>query len=136
MASIIREAVISAPAAQCWDAVRDFGALHKRLAAGFVTDVTMVNERDRRATFFTGAVATERLIGIDEESMRLAYSVIDGPMQATHYNASAQIVPLGTDRCRFVWTIDVCRTSSPPGSQNSWAPGSARSPPPLRAASR
>jgi hypothetical protein len=107
MASIIREAVISAPAAQCWDAVRDFGALHKRLAAGFVTNVTMVNERDRRATFFTGAVATERLVGIDEESMRLAYSVIDGPMKATHYNASAQIVPLGPDRCRFVWTIDI-----------------------------
>ena len=89
MASIIREAVISAPAAQCWDAVRDFGALHKRLAAGFVTDVTMVNERDRRATFFTGAVATERLIGIDEPSRRLAYTVTDGPLKAARPDLAA-----------------------------------------------
>jgi len=27
MTSIVREAVIEAPAARCWDAVRDFGAL-------------------------------------------------------------------------------------------------------------
>jgi hypothetical protein len=42
MASIVREVVIAAPAAPCWDAIRDFGALHERLAPGFVTGVAMV----------------------------------------------------------------------------------------------
>jgi hypothetical protein len=107
MASIIREAVIEAPAERCWDAVRDFGALHERLARGFVTGLTMTGERERTITFFTGAVATERLIGLDEPSMRLAYTVTDGPLGATHYNAAVQVIPLRAGACRFVWAIDV-----------------------------
>jgi hypothetical protein len=58
-------------------------------------------------TFFTGAVVTERLIGIDDQAMRLASSVVAGPLRADHYNASAQVVPEGTEQCRFVWIIDV-----------------------------
>jgi hypothetical protein len=107
MASVIREVVIDAPASQCWDAVRAFDALHERLAPGFITDSTMVGERDRQITFFTGAVATERLVGIDEQSMRLAYAVVSGPLNAAHYNASVQVVPLGEHQCTFVWTVDV-----------------------------
>ena len=107
MATVIREAAIGAPAAHCWDALRDFFALHQRLAGGFVTSTEMVNDRDRQVTFFTGAVARERLIGTHNDAMRLAYSVIDGPMGATHHNASAQIVPDGPQRCRFVWITDV-----------------------------
>jgi len=107
MATIVRDAVIAAPPAHCWDAVRSFSALHERLARGFVTAVTMVGERKREVTFFSGAVATEMLVGIDDHSMRLAYTVVDGPLHAAHYNASAQVVPHGAQRCRFVWTIDV-----------------------------
>lgn len=107
MATVIREIDIDAPAAGCWDALRDFGALDQRLATGFVTGTRMVSERDREVTFFTGAVARERLIGIDDEAMRLAYSVIEGPIGSTHHNTSAQIVPDGAGRCRFVWITDV-----------------------------
>ena len=89
MASIVREAVIEAPAARCWDAVRDFGALPERLARGFVTGLTMTGERERTITFFTGAVATERLIGIDEPSRRLAYTVTDGPLKAARPDLAA-----------------------------------------------
>src|SRR5580658_2757799 len=95
MASIVREVAIAAPAARCWAALRAFDALHKRLAPGFVTSLDMVGERDRRITFFTGAVVTERLVGVDEDAMRLAYTVIDGPLHATHYNAVAQVVRFG-----------------------------------------
>jgi Polyketide cyclase / dehydrase and lipid transport len=107
VATVIRKAAIEAPAEHSWAALRDFGALHERLAVGFVTSTTMVSDRDREVTFFTGAVARERLIGIDDEAMRLAYSVVEGPMGATHHNASAQIVPDGPDRCTFVWITDV-----------------------------
>jgi Polyketide cyclase / dehydrase and lipid transport len=107
MASIVREAVIEAPAARCWDAVRDFGALPERLARGFVTGLTMIGDREREITFFTGAVATELLVGIDEPSMRLAYTVTDGPLQAAHYNAAVQVIAVQAECCRFVWAIDV-----------------------------
>ena len=88
MASLVREALIEAPAARCWDAIRDFGALPERLARGFVTHLTMTGDRERTITFFTGAVATELLIGLDEPSMRLAYTVTAGPLKAAHYNAA------------------------------------------------
>ena len=107
MASIVREARIAAPAARRWDALRAFDALPERLARGFVTRLVMTGDRERTITFFTGAVATERLIGVDEPSMRLAYTVTDGPLPAAHYNASAQVIPVDAETCRFVWAIDV-----------------------------
>ena len=107
MASIIREAVIGIPAARCWAAVRAFDALHERLARGFVTGLIMTGDRERQVTFFTGAVATELLIGVDEPSMRLAYTVTDGPLGATHYNAAVQVTPLQAGTCTFVWAVDV-----------------------------
>jgi hypothetical protein len=107
LASVVRDIVIDAPADYCWDAVRAFDALHVRLAPGFVTALTMAGDRQRRITFFTGAIATETLVGIDDKIMRLAYKVDDGPMRATHYNASVQVIPHGAGQCRFVWVVDI-----------------------------
>jgi hypothetical protein len=67
----------------------------------------MRGERERQVTFFTGSVATEALVGIDEEAMRLAYTVTDGPLHADHYNASAQVIPQTPQQCLFVWTVDI-----------------------------
>lgn len=107
MASVLKDVIVDAPASHCWAALRDFGALHERLAKGFITNTTMVGEREREVTFANGAVARELLVGVDEGSMRLAYTVVAGPLQSSHHNASAQIVPVGADRCRFVWITDV-----------------------------
>ena len=107
MATVIREIAVDAPAAQCWGALRDFGALHERLVTGFVTNAVMTGPGEREVTFFTGAVAREQLVGIDEETMRLAYTVVEGPMGSTHHNASAQIVAAGPQQCRIVWITDV-----------------------------
>ncbi len=41
MASIHREIEIAARPDAVWDALRDVGAIHKRLAPGFVTDVRL-----------------------------------------------------------------------------------------------
>ncbi|MHB1536059.1 MAG: SRPBCC family protein [Acidimicrobiales bacterium] len=107
MASIVREVVVEAGAAECWDAVRDFAALHQRLAPGFITDVQMVSPREREITFFSGAVAREYLVGIDDDRRRLAYTVVESPMGSTHHNASVEVHPDGEARCRFVWVTDV-----------------------------
>jgi Polyketide cyclase / dehydrase and lipid transport len=106
MASLLREAVIAAPPGRCWDALRAFGQVHE-LAKGFVTGTVLISDRERRVTWFNGAVGTELLIGTDEQAMRLAYTVTESPLGAVHYNAAAQVIPEGADHCRFVWAIDV-----------------------------
>jgi len=107
MTSVVREVTIDAPAADCWLALRDFSALHERLVPGFVTGARMVGEREREVTFSSGAVAREYLIGSDDSTMRLAYTVTDSPMGSSHHNASAQIVSEENGSCRFVWVTDV-----------------------------
>jgi carbon monoxide dehydrogenase subunit G len=103
MASIRTEVQIDAPPEKVWDALRDFGALHKRLVPGFVTDCQMDGE-DRIVTFASGAVVREVLIDLDDEQRRLVWSIVDGPY--THHNGAAQVIPEG-DGCRFVWTTDL-----------------------------
>jgi carbon monoxide dehydrogenase subunit G len=107
MASFVSELVVEAPAASCWDAIRDFEALHKRLAPGFITDLEMIGPRERKITFFMGAVATEFLVDSDDAHMRLAYTVTESPMGSSHHNASIQVVPEGEGQCRLVWITDV-----------------------------
>jgi hypothetical protein len=103
MASIHKEIVIDARPADVWDALRDWGALHERLAPGFAVGVELDGE-DRLVTFFNGTVR-ERLIDLDEERRRLVWSIVDGPY--THHNGAAQILAKGEDRTRFVWITDL-----------------------------
>lgn len=107
MASVIKEIIIDAPPDQVWDSLRDFHAVHERLARGFVTASEAEDEATRRVTFFNGAVARERLIGVDEDARRIAYSVVEGPLGTAHHNASAQVLPNGVGSSRFVWITDL-----------------------------
>jgi hypothetical protein len=77
MASVHREVIIDARPEDAWDALRDVGAIHTRLARGFVTDVRL------------------------EDGARM---VTGGPI--THYNASAQVIAEGVRGTRFVWIAD------------------------------
>jgi len=112
MASIYREVQIRADPASVWDALRDVGALHRRLAPGFVTDVRL-EEGARVVTFGNGLVARELIVDIDDEARRLAWSVVGGRM--THHNASAQVFPNGEVGSRFVWIADLLPHEVAPG---------------------
>jgi len=104
MATIIKEILIDARPDEVWDAVRDFGEVHRRLAPGFVTECRLDGDA-RVVTFFNGLKAREPLVGIDEKARRLAYAAVGG--RTTHYNASVQVFAEGKDLTRFVWTIDL-----------------------------
>ena len=104
MASIHREIAIDAHPDAVWDALRDVGAVHQRLAPGFVTDVRM-EEGARVVTFGNGMVARELIVDIDDDARRLAWSVVGGRM--THHNASAQVFAESDGRSRFVWIADL-----------------------------
>jgi carbon monoxide dehydrogenase subunit G len=104
MASIHKEILVNADPDDVWDALRDWGALHERLAPGFVTG-TELDGSDRIVTFFNGAVAREVLVDRDDERRRLVWSVVDGPF--THHNGCAQVHEEPDGRTRFVWVADL-----------------------------
>ena len=104
MATIRREIDIHAPLEDVWDAVRDFGAVHERVAPGFLTALEMDGDRDRIVTFANGMVARERLIGIDDDAHRMSYAIIGD--QLGHHSASIE-VRAAEGRTRFVWVTDV-----------------------------
>jgi hypothetical protein len=104
VASIYRDIRIDVDTEQAWDALRDFGALDKRLATGFVTEARLEGN-DRIVTFFNGTVLRERLISVDDDARRLVWSIVDGPY--AHHNGSAQIFCDCDRRTWFVWVADV-----------------------------
>src|ERR1043165_3413395 len=104
MASIYKDISLDAPAAEVWAAVRDYGAVHQRVAPGFVTDCRFDGD-SRIVTFANGNVAQERLVTIDDARMRLGYAVVT-PRLAPH-SASIQVFADGEGRSRVVWIADV-----------------------------
>jgi len=104
MASVVVESVIDVRAEEAWDAVRDFGAVHERLVPGFLTDAVLDGDV-RTVTFFNGLVVRERLVGVDDDHRRLAYTnELPG---VEHHSASVQVLALDGGRCRVVWITDV-----------------------------
>jgi carbon monoxide dehydrogenase subunit G len=104
MASIRREISIDARPETVWDAVRDVGAIHRRLAPGFVTDVRMDGDA-RIVTFGNGQTVREIIIDLDDQARRLVWSATGGRL--THHNASAQVFADGAGKSRFVWIADL-----------------------------
>lgn len=104
MTSIRKEIRINAPPAQVWEALRDVGALHTRLAPGFVTD-TRMEGKVRVVTFGNGMVAREEIVGVDEERRRVCWAIVDAPFR--HYSGVAWVEPEINGGSHFVWTADV-----------------------------
>jgi hypothetical protein len=103
MASIRKEFHLNASVEEVWDALRDYYAVHERLAPGFLTAL----EREpgaRVLTFFDGSVAREVLVSIDDEHRRLVYTIPSERLQ--YHGASAQVFAEGKG-CRFVWITDL-----------------------------
>jgi carbon monoxide dehydrogenase subunit G len=104
MASIRNEIALRASPERVWDAVRDFGAVHQRVAPGFLTDGKLEGNEVRVVTFANGAVARETLVSSDDMSRRLVYAIMD--QRFKHYSASVQVLAEG-DGSRVVWIIDL-----------------------------
>ncbi|HTA12926.1 MAG TPA: SRPBCC family protein [Solirubrobacteraceae bacterium] len=66
---------------------------------------TQLDGDDRLVTFFNGNVVRERLVDLDEQERRLAWSIVDGPY--AHHNGVAQVFAAGREQARFVWVADL-----------------------------
>ncbi|HTB02950.1 MAG TPA: SRPBCC family protein [Bradyrhizobium sp.] len=104
MASIHKDIPIDAHPDDVWAAVRDFGALHKRLVAGFVRDTRLEGDA-RIVTFANGTVARELLVDCDEVRRRLVYAAVSERVR--QHSASVQVVADGDGRSRLIWIVDV-----------------------------
>lgn len=105
MASIRKEIAVSVSAQRAWDAMRDVGEVHRRVAPGFVKDCRMEGPDARIVTFANGLVAKELIVDIDDKVRRLVWSAKSERL--THHNASVQVFDEGPGRCRIVWIADV-----------------------------
>ena len=104
MASIRREIEIACEPAHVWDAVRDVGAIHTRLAPGFVID-TVLEPGLRIVTFANGLVAREAIIDSDDGTRRLAWAISNERL--SHYHASLQVFAGAQGGTRLVWIADL-----------------------------
>jgi hypothetical protein len=116
MATVHEEVLIDVEPAVAWSALADWGALHERLARGFVAD-TRLDGADRIVTFASGAELREVLITRDVEARRLVWSIVGGPY--THHNGSAQITAAPDGQTRFDWIADLLpEAAAPPTAQS------------------
>jgi hypothetical protein len=104
MASIYKDIPLDARADDVWTAVRDYGAVHQRVAPGFVTDCKIDGD-SRIVTFANGNVAQELLVTMDDARKRLVYAVVSERVK--QHSASIQIFADGEGRSRMAWITDV-----------------------------
>ena len=102
MASIRREFTVGMSAAEAWDVIRDYGALHTRFVPGFVTD-TKLDGDARIVTFGNGSVARERIVDLDDTRRRICYSAASERIE--HYNATVEV--FDGPETKIVWIVDL-----------------------------
>lgn len=116
MATIYHEVQIAGDAAQVWDAVRDVGAVHRRLVPGHVVD-TRLEGNTRILTMASGDTVRELIVTIDDVAQRLAYAVVEGRMPLVHHHAVLQVYADDTGRSRLVWITDALPNELAPDIQ-------------------
>jgi len=106
MATIRKIIELNAPAEKVWDALADFQNVHTRVAPGFLLGSEPDGDTARIVHFANGSKAKETLVTADAAHRRLVYYIAANDRIA-HHNASAEVVPNGDGRCRFIWTTDI-----------------------------
>ena len=106
MASICKSIVINRAADFIWEAVRDVGNLHLRLAPELITDCQLNNEGTQRlVTFADGTKLEELIVAVDDTRMRFVWAARNPSM--LHHNAAMQVTALEGGTASVSWTADV-----------------------------
>jgi len=106
MASIRKEMRLDAAPETVWNAIRDVGSVHRRLAPGFVADCRLEDAGATRiVTFANGLTARELIVDVDDGARRLVWAVVEG--RPKHHNASLQVFADASKGSRIVWIADL-----------------------------
>jgi hypothetical protein len=104
MASIRKEIVVDVGIEPAWAMLRQVASPHA-LFAPVLAGAEM--EGDVRTVHFaSGHTIRERILDVDDEHRRVAYTALESPGIAYHH-ASMQLENAGPGRCVFVWITDV-----------------------------
>jgi carbon monoxide dehydrogenase subunit G len=126
MSTISKSISVRAGPDQVWDAVRDIGALHRRLVPGFViaTQVEAAGDTPVRVvTFGNSTTVREPILSCDDETMRVAWTVEGG--RTSHYNASLQVFAGSDGGARVVWIADFLPAAMAPMIDAAMSAGTA-----------
>jgi hypothetical protein len=104
MATIYKEFLVNAPPEFVWEAIKDVGAVHTRLAQGFVANTVLAGDV-RTVTFVNGFVVKERIVTISDQQRRLAYAAVEG--RTSHHNAYLQVFAAPNSQSRVLWVTDL-----------------------------
>ena len=106
MASIQKSVEIKADVQSIWEAVRDVGQLHIRVAPGLVADTQLQDDGAIRiVTFVNGVSLKEHIISNDDDLRRLVWSAESD--QWHHHNASLQVTATDDSASQVTWIADV-----------------------------
>ncbi|MBL0726611.1 SRPBCC family protein [Piscinibacter sp. HJYY11] len=103
MTTVHKTAQINADPRKVWGRIADVGKVHDILPS--VVECRLDGDK-RLCTFADGGQLTERIISVDAELMRLAYSITDSPFPLEYHAASMRVVP-EANGCRLEWTTDL-----------------------------
>jgi hypothetical protein len=103
MATVYKEFTVNASPKFVWEAIRDVGAVHTRLAPGFVTN-TLLSGDIRTVTFSNGFVVREQIITISDDLRRLSYTAVEG--KSSHHNAYFQVLGTPEGTSHVLWVTD------------------------------
>jgi hypothetical protein len=112
MARIHVSAVIPAPPARVWAAVRDFNALPAWVPVVAASRIEDGGPSDRvgcvRAfTLKDGGALREQLLALDDRQMRCTYSILESPMGVENYVATLRLRPVTATGATFAeWTAE------------------------------
>jgi hypothetical protein len=106
VASIRHEIEIAARQEDVWSAIRDVGAVHRRLLPGRLAGARIDGDT-RTLTFADGRMVRELIVDVDDDARRLAYAVVGTRSPLTHHHATMQVFPEGADHSLLVWVTDL-----------------------------
>ncbi|MET0902785.1 MAG: SRPBCC family protein [Acidimicrobiales bacterium] len=121
MATITKHIPIATDVDSAWAALRDVGNPH-HVFAPVLTDARLEGD-SRVVTFANGMVVRERIVTLDDDARRLAYTVEDGPF--THHHASFTVAEGPGGTCTVTWVSDLLPDDVAPMVEGLMAEGAA-----------
>lgn len=94
---VIREVVINAEPAKVWALVKDFGAINQwhpaveKVSLEMRKDDTGEEVQHRLLTLNGGGTLLEKLIGINDDAMKIEYRIVEGVLPVSGYRAIMQV---------------------------------------------
>jgi hypothetical protein len=102
MAAVREEGELGAGIDEVWKLVGDFQGFVE--AMGIPVEMSGDGVGATRTIVFRGAPTIERLEALDNDAMRLVYSMVQGPLPIKDYLATMQLIAIDSGRTRLDWS--------------------------------